>query len=161
MKEKLFILIIFGIAFAFVEAAVVSYLRDMSGYNNGYSLDNYKTLFDLGVIAFIQAEVPILNNAVITITEIQREVATIIVLFAVSFLSRTKWRQRIGAFLIVFGVWDIFYYVFLKYLTGWPKSFFDIDIYFMIPVLWIGPVFTPLTASSILIIIGVILYLRR
>jgi len=90
----------------------------------------------------------------------QREAATIIMLLTVAYISATNWKQRIGAFLITFAFWDIFYYIFLKYLTGWPKSLFDIDVYFLIPVPWIGPVITPIIIFMILAIIGTKLYLK-
>lgn len=161
MKAKLITLIVFGISFAFVEASVVFYLRQLFHYTSGYLQGNYKVLLNAGVVAFIWPSVPILNNAQIAIAEIQREFATIIMLLAISFLSSTKWKRRLGAFLIMFSFWDIFYYIFLKYLTGWPKSFFDIDVYFMIPVPWIGPAITPLIIFAILGTVGIKLYLSE
>ena len=41
---------------------------------------------------------------------------------------------------MAFGIWDIFYYVFLKIIYDWPKSLFDWDILFLIPLPWWGPV---------------------
>lgn len=161
MKIKLIALITFGIGFAFVEASVVFYLRQLFHYTDGYLQGSYKVLLNTGIVAFIWPSVPILNNAQITVAEIQREAATIIMLFAISFLSSSGWKQRLGAFLIMFSFWDIFYYVFLKYLTGWPKSFFDIDLYFMIPVPWIGPVITPIIIFTILGVVGIKLYLSK
>ena len=46
--------------------------------------------------------------------ELPRELATIVMLFAVGFLAGRTWRRRMGYAAIAFGVWDIFYYVFLK-----------------------------------------------
>lgn len=161
MKKKLFALIIFGIGFGFVEATIVFYLRQMFNYTDGYLHSSYNVILNTGIIAFIWPKAPILNNAQVTIAEVQREVATIIMLLSVAFLSASKWRQRFGAFLVTFAFWDIFYYIFLKYLTGWPKSFFDIDLYFMVPVPWIGPVIIPIIIFTILGIAGTILYLKK
>ncbi len=158
MKEKLISLVVFSIAFAFVEATVVFYLREIFHYSDTYIQTEYKTILNLGVIAFILPDVPILNDTRINIAEIQREGTTIIMLLVIAFLSGAKWRERIGAFLIAFGVWDIFYYIFLKYLTGWPRTLFDIDVYFLIPVTWVGPVITPIVISTVLIILGLKLY---
>lgn len=158
MKEKLVALVIFSIAFAFVEATVVFYLREIFNYSDTYIQTNYKTLLNLGIIAFIIPNVPVLYDAQINIAELQREIATIIMLLSIAFLSASLWKQRIGAFLIAFGVWDIFYYIFLKYLTNWPKTLFDIDVYFLIPVTWVGPVITPIVISILLIILGLKLY---
>src|SRR6266850_628445 len=41
---------------------------------------------------------------------------------------------------VAFGVWDIFYYVFLKLLTPWPRSLLDWDVLFLVPLPWWGPV---------------------
>ena len=45
-----------------------------------------------------------------------------------------------GTAAIAFGVWDIFYYVFLKAICGWPHSLADWDILFLLPLPWWGPV---------------------
>jgi len=82
-------------------------------------------------------------------------------LLSVGYLSAQNIKQKMGAFLIAFGFWDIFYYVFLNLLIGWPKSLFDIDLFFLIPVPWIGPVITPIVVSILLIIIGVNLFLKK
>src|SRR3990167_5430230 len=118
MNKKLIALIIFGIAFGFVEAAVVFYLRQVFNYSDNYIQSDYKVFLNLGIISFILPKIPILNIPQIANAEIQREAATIIMLLSISYLSASKWKQRLGALLITFAFWDIFYYVFLKYLTG-------------------------------------------
>ena len=50
---------------------------------------------------------------------------------------------RVGYAAIAFGVWDIFYYVFLRLISGWPRSLFDWDILFLLPLPWWGPVLAP------------------
>jgi hypothetical protein len=54
-------------------------------------------------------------------------------------------------------VWDIFYYVFLKLLIGWPESILTWDILFLIPVTWTGPVLTPVLVSLLMILLATIL----
>ncbi|MCK4855811.1 MAG: hypothetical protein KAT31_16140, partial [Bacteroidales bacterium] len=44
-------------------------------------------------------------------------------------------------------IWDIFYYVFLWLLIGWPPSLMTYDVLFLLPSTWIGPVITPLIVS--------------
>lgn len=158
MKSRLTALIIFGIAFGFVEAAVVFYLRIILGYKLGYTFGNFQSLFNLGFINFIKTQTPILGTAEIARTEIIREAATILMLGSVAFVSAKKMKARIGAFLITFALWDLFYYVFLRLLTGWPVTLMDTDIYFLIPVAWIGPVITPVIISIVLLIAGIKLY---
>ncbi len=156
--KKILPLIIFGISFAFVEAVVVYYLRTLLGLHDGLVNKGSQILVDFKTIAFLKPNLNILSNPQITRVEMMREAATIIMLISVSYLVGRHFKQRLGAFLISFAVWDIFYYVFLKVLTGWPKSFSDSDVYFLIPVPWIGPVVTPIAISAILFIIGLKLF---
>ena len=55
---------------------------------------------------------------------------------------------------VAFGVWDIFYYVFLKMICGWPHSLLDWDILFLLPLPWWGPVLAPVLISLLLILWG-------
>jgi len=41
-----------------------------------------------------------------------------VMLLAVGWLAGRTWRSRLGYFIAAFGVWDIFYYVFLRLLTN-------------------------------------------
>ena len=157
---NLFFLILFGSAFGYVEAAVVYYLRNLINFHTNYVVTNYKVLLNLGFITFISPVHPILISNKITSVELARETATIIMLLAIAYVAGKNNKQRVGAFLISFACWDIMYYVFLKILDNWPSSLMTKDIYFLIPVTWIGPVITPLVASIVILIIGVRLYLR-
>lgn len=161
MYKKLICITVFGIAFAYVEAVVVFYLRLLLNYSTTYLQDGYQMLLNLGVIAFVNPNTPILKTAQVTEAEIIREFSTLLMLIAISYLAGSNLKQRVGAFMVSFAIWDIFYYVFLYFLTGWPKGLFDIDVYFLIPVAWIGPVITPLVLSSLLFIIGAIMYLNK
>lgn len=132
--KKILYLVILGISFGYIEAAVVYYLRKLC-YPSGF---------------FFPLVLPSLN---IIGVEIAREVATIFLLLSFSFLI-DKGIKKWGYFCIVFGIWDIFYYVFLFILLKWPPSFFTYDILFLIPVAWVSPVLCPLMVSSILILYG-------
>ena len=58
-----------------------------------------------------------------------------------------------------FGVWDIFYYVWLKVLLDWPSSIMDWDILFLIPTTWASAVLYPVLISiTLLVFAAVILY---
>ncbi len=74
-------------------------------------------------------------------------------LFAVGWLAGDRPRTRFAYSAFAFGLWDIFYYLFLIPLTGWPRSLLDWDILFLLPVPWWGPVIAPI-AISILMIAG-------
>ena len=123
---------IFAIAFAFVEASVVVYLRQIF-YPGGFA-------FPLSSAMSSQIAV-----------EVSREFATIVMLVTVGMIAGTNRWQRFSYFLIGFGVWDIFYYLWLKVILNWPASLFDWDILFVIPIPWIGPVIAPVLVSLIMI----------
>src|SRR5262249_2719530 len=65
-------------------------------------------------------------------------------------------------FLLLFGLWDIWYYIWLKVFVDWPASLFTWDVLFLIPVPWIGPVLAPVTVALTMIGMGlVMLYLEQ
>ncbi len=134
-RTILIVVAAFAIAMAYVEAAVVVYLRDLY-YPDGFSLP----LRDM-------------PGRMITI-ELIRELATFVMLATVAFLAGRKRWERFGWFVIAFGIWDIFYYVWLKATLGWPQSLFDWDILFLVPLPWIGPVIAPVLISICMIVIG-------
>ncbi|OQA93131.1 MAG: hypothetical protein BWY24_00773 [Microgenomates group bacterium ADurb.Bin219] len=100
----------------------------------------------------------ILPDSSITRVELLREASAIIILITMALLSAKKLKERFGAFLIAFSIWDIFYYVFLRLFVGWPNSLLDIDVFFLIPVPWVGPVLTPIVTSALLFLLGIYLY---
>lgn len=154
--KKYTALCLFGIAFGLLEAIVVFYLHKIVGDSGTQQLlpKDYSVLLNLKFIAFILTKQPLLKNVTITSVEMLREFSTIIMLLCLAYLAGETFIQRIGAFLIAFSFWDIFYYIFLHLLIGWPSSLFTIDVYFLIPVPWIGPVITPVIISIILLIFG-------
>ncbi|MFZ4796523.1 MAG: hypothetical protein ACOYMA_03460 [Bacteroidia bacterium] len=142
MKKTVIWLTIFSIAMGFLETAVVIYIREM------YYPDGFK--FPLQDIK---------KN--IIIVELWRELATIIMLAAIGFLAGRTKAQRFVFFIFSFGVWDIFYYVFLKIFLNWPDSLFTWDILFLLPVPWIGPVLAPCIVSlSFIVLTFLVLWLE-
>jgi hypothetical protein len=129
---------IFGVSMAFAESAVVVYLRKIY-YPEGFA-------FPLKFIA--KKEI---------LVEVSREVSTVLMLVGFSVLSGRSLEIRLACFIISFGIWDIFYYVWLKVLLDWPATLFDWDILFLIPVPWIGPVIAPASVSLILVIGGLVI----
>jgi hypothetical protein len=128
--------ILFGLAFAYIESTVVVYLRALY-YPQGFA-------FPLD---------PAMHPHLVL--EIVREAATIIVLLAVAMLAGTEPWERFGYFLTAFGVWDLFYYVWLRVAVGWPVSVTDWDVLFLIPLPWIGPVIAPVLVAVLMIVCGV------
>lgn len=136
--KKLFWLTIFGIAMGYLEAAVVVYLRAIY-YPEGFSFP-LKAMTDYKIVV-----------------EVFREVATILMLLAVAMLAGKKGWERFAHFIIIFGVWDIIYYLGLKITLDWPSTIFDWDILFLIPLPWIGPVIAPILISLLFIISGILI----
>lgn len=135
---------IFSIAMAFLETAIVIYLRKLY-YPEGFA-------FPLKVIDFD-----------IAVTEFLRELATIIMLAGIGIIAGKKNIERFAYFIFSFAVWDIFYYVFLKVMLNWPESFLTWDILFLIPAIWIGPVLAPLINSftMIFLALGIIYFVEK
>jgi hypothetical protein len=127
---------IFAMAMAWVESAVVFYLRTM-----------------IDRIEPFQAN-PLPRFGGLEQAELVREAATLVMLGAVGWLAGRNARSRWGYALLAFGVWDIFYYVFLKVLTGWPHSLLDWDILFLLPLPWWGPVLAPMLIAGLMILWG-------
>ncbi len=150
-------LVAFAAAFGFVEAAVVYDLRDLIGSPRSYSFGHYHALLNLGFIAFVSSVHSLLPPAVGRVETI-REGATMVMLLAVAWLAGRTMRQRVGAYFIAFSVWDLTYYLNLRLIDGWPTSLFTRDVFFLIPVPWIGPVITPLIIFLVVLVIGVRLY---
>jgi hypothetical protein len=147
--------IVFAIAMGYLEAAVVVYLRELYYPEGFYIKEKVKFPFiKFGVVAELK---PFPKK--IIFTEIGRESATIIMLAGFAFVAGNSFATSAAYFLILFGVWDIFYYVFLKIILNWPESFSTTDVFFLIPVPWIGPVWLPIFLSGILIAIGLIVLL--
>ena len=135
-RRWLFI-VLFAVAMAWMEAATVYYLRTL--------VDRIEPHQPLPL-----PDVPALGGA-----ELVREAATLVMLFAVGWLAGGTWRNRLAVSAIAFGIWDIFYYVFLKIMTGWPKSLADWDILFLLPLPWWGPVWAPTSIALVMILWGI------
>lgn len=132
----------FAIAMGYLESAVVVYLRALY-YPEGFSFP-------------LRAMAP--NLAA---TELYREAATLIMIIAVSALAAKCRLHRFAWFLIVFGVWDISYYLFLKVLLNWPASVFTTDILFLLPCIWTGPVIAPVINSITMILLAAVILSNR
>jgi hypothetical protein len=129
---------IFSIAMGFLESAVVIYLREIM-YPAGFK-------FPL---------MPVPGN--LALTEVLRELATILMLVGTAMLGGRKFSERFAWFIYAFAVWDIFYYVFLKILINWPVSLMTWDILFMIPTTWTGPVISPIIVSFTMIAFALVI----
>jgi len=144
--KRFCIVVIFSIAFAYIEAAVVVYLR---------------TIFHPAHFTFPLTEFglsPLWKQ--LSLTEIGREAASLLLISAAAWLFGQNPHQRFAFFATIFAVWDIFYYIWLKVLIDWPASIMDWDILFLIPLVWASPVLAPVLISLALLIFAIIILYR-
>jgi len=135
LTSKLIWITLFSIAMGMLESAVVIYLRKLY-YPEGFA-------FPLKMM-----------DAQLVLTELIREVATFIMLISIGVLTGKTKTERFAWFIYSFAIWDIFYYVFLKLLIGWPVSFMTWDILFLLPTTWVGPVIAPILLSLAMIVLA-------
>ena len=139
-QRRLIWLTVYAVAMAYLESAVVVYLRAIY-HPEGFSFPF--VIIEPGMAAI----------------EVGREAATLIMLLGVTAAMSTDRWEWFLAFCLSFGIWDIFYYVWLWVFLGWPPSLLTADILFLIPVPWVGPVLAPVIVSMALIV-GSLLLLR-
>jgi len=154
MHRTVAALLLFGISFGYLEAAVVVYLRAIydpirERIHPGRPAGD---LFPLISPQQLEATGP--ENSRRLGIEIGREAATIVMLAAFGLAAGRNFNQRMAAFSIAFGLWDISFYAFLRLMIGWPQSLFTWDILFLIPLPWVGPVLAPVLVSLMLIVCG-------
>jgi hypothetical protein len=135
IRNKIIFLVLFSIAMGFLEASVVVYLRQLY-YPEGFS-------FPLKIMALEALSI-----------EYLREFSSLVMLFSIAIIAGKKFYERFAYFLLCFGIWDIFYYVWLKVMLNWPESLLTWDILFLIPVIWAGPVLAPVICALTMILIG-------
>ena len=142
MGLKLLLLSVFGIAMAHLEGVVVVYLRKAVGMTE---TDGNRETLEKIPSRYIRIE-------------ITREAATIVMLAVIAILAGNTWVERGVFFLWTFAFWDLFYYLSLYILVGWPPTLKTIDVLFLIPVPWIAPVWFPIGVSSMTIIVIAVLF---
>jgi hypothetical protein len=127
---------LFAVSMAYFESAVVVYLRRLYNIND------------------LMISKPLLDPQIGAI-EVGREFASLVMLLAVGWVAGKKLQSRLGFSIFAFGIWDIFYYIWLKVFIGWPGSMMDPDILFFIPLPWWGPVLAPVLISTLMILAGI------
>jgi len=141
--------ILWAVAFAFVEAAVVEYLRALY-----YPLQEGG--FRFPVLTLEQLESMGYEHVRRLAIEFGRELATLAMLATIGLTAGSNRREAWAHFMIAFGVWDIFYYLWLKLFIDWPPELMTWDLLFLIPVPWVAPVLAPVIISVGLIISGLV-----
>lgn len=147
-------LLLFGVSFGYVEAAVVVYLRAIYDPVRRQIHPDQAAgdLFPLITADQLQAAAP--DKSWLFGVEVAREACTLLMLGGVALVAAGRWKFWLPAFAVAFGTWDFFFYVFLKVLIGWPASLLTWDILFLIPVPWVAPVLAPCLVSLTIVVCG-------
>ena len=111
LSKKIFAVLIFSIAMAYLESAIVVYLR-LLYYPEGF-------IFPIKIIP-----------DEIFLIELGRELATIFMLASISFLIGARFVERFSYFLFAFSVWDIFDYGGLNSLSIGLNHFLQMIYFF-------------------------------
>jgi hypothetical protein len=130
--------IAFGVAMAYVESAVVVYLQLALGSQVG-AIFPLRPANEVGDLVAIEAG---------------RELATLVMIAAVGILVGRTRLERLAWSAVVFGAWDIGYYAWLYVFSGWPPTFATPDLLFLLPLPWVGPVWSPIVVSLALVGVG-------
>ena len=138
-------LAIFAIGFAWVESSIVVYLREIF----------YGGVFKFPLLVHWEKGEYVGNY--LTRIELIREAATILMLAAIGCVAGKNRLQRLSFFMIAFGIWDIFYYIWLFVMIRWPESLLTWDILFLLPLPWVGPVITPVLIALAMSVAGTLI----
>jgi hypothetical protein len=138
-RSRWAMVVMFATAMAWMESATVVYLRMLVDRVVPYQAN------------------PLPKHDLLSATELVREMATLLMLFATSYLAGRNGRHRFGYFVVAFGVWDILYYGFLYAIVRWPTSLLEWDVLFLIPLPWWGPVLAPMSIAALMIAGGTLI----
>ena len=130
--------IAYAAAMAYLEAAVVVYLQLALGMQVG-------AIFPLR---------PASETGTLIAIEAGREVATLVMIATVGLLAGRTRLERLAWAAVIFGAWDIGYYAWLHVFSGWPPTVETPDLLFLLPVPWVGPVWSPVAVSAALVGVG-------
>jgi hypothetical protein len=81
-------------------------------------------------------------------------------LLCIGWIAGETFQSRVGFTFIAFGLWDIFYYIWLWVFIGWPRSVFELDLLFLIPLPWWGPVLSPVLIALLMVTGGIIAVIK-
>ena len=138
LRSVVAVVLVYAVAMAFLESAVVVYLQRALGIDP-------RALFPI--------RDPSITGDLAAI-EIGREAATLLMLASVGWLAGRSGLERLAWTAVAFGAWDIGYYAWLWVFIGWPPSLGTWDLLFLIPVPWTGPVWAPVAVSLALVAFG-------
>ncbi|MHB8890607.1 MAG: hypothetical protein ACYC65_01015 [Candidatus Limnocylindrales bacterium] len=134
------VVLAYAVAMAYLESAVVVYLQLALGGEVG-AIFPLRPAIEMGSLLAIEAG---------------REAATLVMIGALGALVGGTGPERLAWSAVVFGAWDIGYYAWLHVFSGWPPSLGTLDLLFLLPVPWVGPVWSPVGVSLALVGVGLV-----
>ena len=146
MLKRPLVAIVFSIAFGYIESAVVVYLREIF-HPNGFH-------FPMQVFTLTA------QGRQLLLTEVGREAATLVLILTAAWLFGRNRQEVVAYSMLIFAVWDVFYYVWLKVLLDWPATLMDWDVLFLIPTAWASPVLYPILVSAAMFAFAVVVLYR-
>jgi hypothetical protein len=150
---------VFAASFGYVEAVTVVYLRQLGNMPTGV---DYAAIYRMRGLSLDSATITSeMRRMKVLPIEWTREIATLLLLAGAAIAGgRDRW-ERWGLFGFTFAVWDLSYYLYLAFWVNFPKSLWDTDIYFLVPIAWYGPVWFPvLVVMPIILGVSLRLLLR-
>jgi hypothetical protein len=155
LRRRLVILTLFAIAFGYIEAAAVVYIRAVYEpiHQRVFPGRDRDDLFPLFTLEQWAQEGPATTTPPM---EMAREVGTIVIVALVAWGVSHNAAQWFASFALAFGAWDFFFYLWLRLLTGWPRSLFDWDLVFTVGLPWVAPVAAPLLVAAVMIVAGAV-----
>jgi hypothetical protein len=153
VARKLWWVALYAVAMAYAEAAVVVYLRALLHVDLALVVVVY-------LRALLHVDLALVSLGHYFNIEVGREAATIAMLVAVGWTAGRKLQDRLAYLAFALGLWDIWYYVWLAVLVGWPETLFDWDVLFLIPLPWWGPVLSPVLIALLLCVVGIFVVVR-
>ena len=137
LLKRLILVVLFSIAFAYIETAIVVYRRAID-----YPSDHFRRRTE--------------QHRCLANTDLGRPAATLVLIVTAAWLFGVNRQARTAYFLLILAVWKIFYYVWLKVLTGWPTSILDWDF----RCRWASPVLYRILVSLLVSLLAVAILLR-
>jgi hypothetical protein len=159
VRRSLAAVAVISVALGYVEATLVVYLRHITApVRREHFPNSVREVVHLLSVEQLRAAGE--AYPFLLAVEVAREPMPLLLLAALAWVLGRRPRQRLAYFLVGFGVWDIFYYAFLKLLLNWAASPATWDVLYLIPTAWVAPVWAPLAVSTTMIAAGVLMLLR-
>ncbi|HBY63483.1 MAG TPA: hypothetical protein DEH78_26970 [Solibacterales bacterium] len=143
-------LIAFGVPFGYLQATISLYIRGVYAPVHANVHASAGGLFPLLTWSQLRAA----GALHLPLLELGREIMTLGIIASAAYAAGRGKREYPATFAIMYGVWQISYYFFMRVMSGWPASLLDWDLLLLVPAPWTGPVLAPMLLALALIACG-------